>query len=110
MSGFQLKIKSMRQQVLVELGKPTIQSSKHHHPCSSSFDYPCGLSKEALTSAGLRLQEFEASLWEGVKETQEALFLDKLSESLRRLCAYSVDMAEILLNIDAHRNASEVTI
>ena len=66
--------------------------------------------KEALTSAGLRLQEFEASLWEGVKETQEALFLDKLSESLRRLCAYSVDMAEILLNIDAHRNASEVTI
>ena len=66
--------------------------------------------KEALTSAGLRLQEFEASLWEGVKETQEALFLDKLSESLRRLCAYSVDMAEILLNIDAHRNASEVTL
>ena len=24
-------------------------------------------------------------------------------------CAYSVDIAEILLNIDAHRNASEVT-
>lgn len=66
--------------------------------------------KSALTSAGVRLQEFEASLWEGVQGTQEALFLDKLSESLRRLCAYSVDMAEILLNIDAHRNASEVTI
>ena len=66
--------------------------------------------KSALTSAGVRLQEFEASLWEGVQGPQEAVFLAKLCESLRRLCAYSVDMAEILLNIDAHRNASEVTL
>jgi hypothetical protein len=48
-------------------------------------------------------------LWESVQETQETLFLDKLSESSLRLCAYSVDMAGILFNIDAHRNASEVT-
>ncbi len=66
--------------------------------------------KAALTSARRRLREFEASLWDGGHETTEALFLDKLSESLRRLCAYSVDMAEILLNIDTHRNASEVTL
>lgn len=66
--------------------------------------------KAALTSARIRLREYETSLWEGNHETQEALFLDKLSESLRRLCAYSIDMAEILLNIDTHRNAREVTL
>ena len=66
--------------------------------------------KSALMTARSRLSEFETSLWEGGHETQEALFLDKLSESLRRLCAYSVDMAEILLNIHSHRNATEVTL
>jgi hypothetical protein len=55
------------------------------------------------------IQKMKTHLWEGVQETQDALFLEKSSESLRRLCAYSADMAEILLNIDAHRNASEVT-
>ena len=48
-------------------------------------------------------------LWENVQETQEELFLDKLSELCGDFSAYSVDIAEILLNIDAHRNASEVT-
>tara|TARA_Y100000758_G_scaffold174116_1_gene123793 strand:- start:247 stop:438 length:192 start_codon:yes stop_codon:yes gene_type:complete len=55
------------------------------------------------------IQKMKTHLWESVQETQETLFLDKLSESSLRLCAYSVDMAGILFNIDAHRNASEVT-
>lgn len=66
--------------------------------------------KSALLSARVRLTEFEASLWDGGYETTEALFLDRLSESLRRLCAYAIDMAEILLNIHTHRNATEVNL
>lgn len=54
-------------------------------------------------------RKMNTHLWENVQETQEALFLDKLSELCGDFSAYSVDIAEILLNIDAHRNASEVT-
>ena len=41
-------------------------------------------------------------------DIKDALFLDRISESLRRMCAYSINMAEVLLNIQAHRDSIEV--
>ena len=66
--------------------------------------------KSNLESAIMNLREYEDSLWEMKLQSTDALFLDKLSESLRRILAYTVDMAEILINIHTHRNSIEVTI
>ena len=38
----------------------------------------------------------------------DALFLDKFSaESMRRILAYTLDMAEVLINIQTHRESVE---
>ena len=66
--------------------------------------------KSNLESAIMNLREYEDSLWDMKLQSTDALFLDKLSESLRRILAYTVDMAEILINIHTHRNSTEVTI
>ena len=66
--------------------------------------------KSNLESAIMNLREYEDSLWDMKLQYTDALFLDKLSESLRRILAYTVDMAEILINIHTHRNSTEVTI
>ena len=56
------------------------------------------------------LINFENDLWDEKIGRVNALFMDRLSESLRRLCAYSTDMAEILINIHNHRNSIEVML
>tara|TARA_X000001036_G_scaffold85783_1_gene77894 strand:- start:121 stop:1209 length:1089 start_codon:yes stop_codon:yes gene_type:complete len=66
--------------------------------------------KSNLELAIMNLREYEDSLWDLKLQSTDALFLDKLSESLRRILAYTVDMAEILINIHTHRNSIEVTI
>ena len=66
--------------------------------------------KSNLESAIMNLREYEDSLWDMKLQSTDALFLDKLSESLSRILAYTVDMAEILINIHTHRNSTEVTI
>jgi phosphate uptake regulator len=65
--------------------------------------------KSDVTLAVLQLKEYEAILWDSEIDSIDALFLDKLSESLRRLLAYAQDMAEILINIHTHRNSVEVS-
>ncbi len=63
--------------------------------------------KSNVRAAIAELKEYEASLWESELESVDALFMDKLSESLRRILAYTQDIAEVLINIYTHRNATE---
>ncbi|DAC27825.1 MAG TPA: hypothetical protein HA330_00485, partial [Candidatus Thalassarchaeaceae archaeon] len=65
--------------------------------------------KDELRKNMVILSQFEESLWER-SEASDALFLHRCSESIRRLCAYASDMAEILLNIIIHKNASMVVV
>jgi len=53
------------------------------------------------------LSEFEENLWTET-DTVHALYLHRCSESIRRLCAYVNDMAEINLNIHTHKHSSMV--
>ena len=67
--------------------------------------------KANVGSAIKKLSRYEEEILSGeVTNLQDALFLDKLSESIRRLLAYSTDMAESLINIHAYRMNKEVTI
>jgi len=34
--------------------------------------------------------------------------MDKMSELLMRICSYSINVAEILMNIQTHRDSKEV--
>ena len=60
----------------------------------------------ALKEAQIELSEHEDSLWGGRTSATSVLYKFRLSESIRRLCAYARDMGEILLNIIACENAS----
>ena len=66
--------------------------------------------KNQLNSAIKSLEEFETNLWDSDVGRVNALYQDRLSESLRRICAYSSDMAEILINIHNHRKSIEVNL
>ncbi|MEC7681293.1 MAG: phosphate uptake regulator PhoU [Candidatus Thermoplasmatota archaeon] len=66
--------------------------------------------KNQLSSAINSLEAFEAELWNSDVGRVNALYQDRLSESLRRICAYSSDMAEILINIHNHRKSNEVNL
>tara|TARA_B100001113_G_C20894559_1_gene528554 strand:- start:158 stop:757 length:600 start_codon:yes stop_codon:yes gene_type:complete len=55
------------------------------------------------------LSEFEDQLWSET-DTVGALYLHRCSESIRRLCAYANDMAEINLNIHTHKHSSMVIL
>ena len=66
--------------------------------------------KLQLQGAIEELVNFENGLWDEKIGRVNALFMDRLSESLRRLCAYSTDLAEILINIHNHRNSIEVML
>jgi phosphate uptake regulator len=59
--------------------------------------------KSQLISAQQDLLQYEEELRSSEIDIQDALFLDRVSESLRRICAYSINMAEILMNIQTHR-------
>ena len=61
-----------------------------------------------MISARKDLEKYEDKLRSSDIDIKDALFLDRISESLRRMCAYSINMAEVLLNIQAHRDSIEV--
>lgn len=61
-----------------------------------------------MISARKDLEKYEDELRSSNIDIKDALFLDRISESLRRMCAYSINMAEVLLNIQAHRDSIEV--
>ena len=56
----------------------------------------------ALKSAQDYLSIHERGLWTGRKSANKVLFEDHISESIRRLCAYSRDFGETLLNMLTH--------
>lgn len=56
----------------------------------------------ALKSAQDFLSIHERGLWTGRKSANKVLFEDHISESIRRLCAYSRDFGETLLNMLTH--------
>ncbi len=64
--------------------------------------------KSQLISAQQDLLQYEEELRSSDIDLQEALFMDRVSESLRRICAYSINMGEILMNIQTHRESSQV--
>ena len=66
--------------------------------------------KSQLISAQKDLLLYEEELRSSDIEISDALFYDRISESLRRICAYSVNMAEILMNIQTHRESRESII
>ena len=58
--------------------------------------------RNSLKRAQLELEKHEESLWSGKRKAAPLLFEDRLSESIRRLCAYARDFGEILLNMLAY--------
>ncbi len=67
--------------------------------------------RSSLKEAQTQLAAFEESLWKAGKGKGEnairILFLFRLSESIRRLCAYARDFGEVLLNMILHSNLIE---
>ena len=55
--------------------------------------------KIALAQLGNDLEEAESELWTGRASANRLLSEFRISESVRRLCAYSVNFAEIFLNM-----------
>ena len=53
------------------------------------------------------LSDFEDEMWVE-SNTADAIYINRCSESIRRLCAYASDMAEIVLNIHVHKNSNIV--
>ena len=66
--------------------------------------------KKQLNSAITSLEDYETKLWDDKVGRINALYRYRLSESLRRICAYTSDMAEILINIHNHRSSVEVNL
>ena len=63
--------------------------------------------KLQLTHDMATLSEFEEAMWKQ-SDTVNAIYMNRSSESIRRLCAYASDMAEIVLNIHVHKNSNIV--
>ena len=68
------------------------------------------IAKSNLILAQKELIQYEEELRASDIAIKDALFLDRVSESLRRICAYSINMAEILMNIQTHRDSVEVQL
>ena len=66
--------------------------------------------KKKLNSAIWAMEDYESDLWDDKVGRVNALYRYRLSESLRRICAYASDMAEILINIHNHRSSVEVNM
>lgn len=73
--------------------------------------YSIEIARSNLKEAQRLLASFEDSLWneESEEKTIQLLFLLRLSESIRRLCAYTRDFGEVLLNMIIHSNLTETT-
>lgn len=59
-------------------------------------------SRQELKEAQIQISSYEEKLIEGRKMTKHDFLLFKISESVRRLCAYARDFGEILLNLKSH--------
>ena len=59
-------------------------------------------SRQILKQAQLEIVQYEDELIEGRKMTKDDILLFRLSESVRRLCAYARDFGEVLLNLKLH--------
>ncbi len=59
-----------------------------------------------LKKAQQNLSEHEDTLWRGRTNVTSVLYQFRVSETIRRLCAYARDMGEILLNIIACKNTT----
>ena len=59
-------------------------------------------SRQKLKKAQLQITAYEDKLFQGRKMTKSDMLLFRLSESVRRLCAYARDFGEILLNLKLH--------
>ena len=64
--------------------------------------YQIETARNSLKAAQLALKEHEEGLWSGRRKASPLLFEDRISESIRRICAYSRDFGEILLNMIAY--------
>jgi len=58
--------------------------------------------RHELKKAQIQISQYEDELIEGRKMTKHDLLLFRLSESVRRLCAYARDFGEVLLNLKLH--------
>ncbi len=56
-------------------------------------------SRQSLKQSQIQISEYEEELIEGRRMSKSELLLFRLSESVRRLCAYARDFGEILLNM-----------
>jgi len=56
-------------------------------------------SRQSLKQSQIQISEYEEELIEGRRMLKSDLLLFRLSESVRRLCAYARDFGEILLNL-----------
>jgi len=56
-------------------------------------------SRQSLKQSQIQISEYEEELIEGRRMSKTDLLLFRLSESVRRLCAYARDFGEILLNL-----------
>lgn len=64
--------------------------------------------KLALSQLGKDVEEAESELWTGRGSAERLLSEFRISESVRRLCAYSVNFAEILLNMLMYQRLERV--
>ena len=64
--------------------------------------------KLALAQLGNDVEEAESELWTGRGSVERLLSEFRISESVRRLCAYSVNFAEILLNMLMYQRLERV--
>ena len=55
-----------------------------------------------------RIEQEEDDLWTGRGSAERLLCEFRISESIRRLCAYSVNFAEILLNMLMHNQLDTI--
>jgi phosphate uptake regulator len=65
------------------------------------------MARSNLKNAQIELDRYEEKLWGKKENANTILFKFRLSESMRRLCAYARDFGEILLNIMTHAQLFE---
>ncbi len=65
------------------------------------------VARATLHHAQSQLESFEDGLWNEHGDAVTLLFKFRLSESVRRLCAYALDFGEVLLNLMIHSQLRE---
>lgn len=65
------------------------------------------IARSNLKKSKNELLDYEEKLWSQKESPSRILFKFKFSESIRRICSYSRDFGEIILNMMAHSNIIE---